>query len=389
MAEVINQGVADLLEFAETDRQRFIVDAVSKSKSSRSAAKANGLDESTVRRCMSLVRRKAASKGWSPSHDMTKKVPDPFVVKGMSTLYGPDGALKLQWVKTNADHEKMLAMMREVLDELKTSVKPIKPIKLLKSKCDGELLNLYTLSDAHIGMLAWHEDGGADWDVKIAEKTIIDAFAHLIACSPDASHGFFAQLGDGLHSDGMLPVTPSHGHVLDQDGRFHKVVRTAVRIFRTVISMLLQKHEKVTVLMSQGNHDPAGSVWLQEMFSVLFEDNDRVNIIVSPKPYYAIEHGDVMLGFHHGHKTAMEKLPDVFMGEFREMYGRTKQTYIHCGHRHSIKVIECNSAIIEQHRTIAARDAFSSHGGYKAGRSMTATAYHKTRLKYSESIYSV
>jgi len=251
------------------------------------------------------------------------------------------------------------------------------------------LLNLYTLSDAHIGMLAWHEDGGADWDVKIAEKTILDAFSHLISCSPDASHGFFAQLGDGLHSDGMIPITPGHGHVLDQDGRFHKVVRTAIRIFRTVITMLLEKHQQVTVLMAQGNHDPASSVWLQEMFAVLFENNKRVNIVVSPKPYYAIQHGDVMLGFHHGHKAAPDRLPDVFMGEFREMYGRTKQTYIHCGHKHGIKVTELNSAIVEQHRTLAARDAYASHGGWKSGRSMNVITYHKTRLKYSESVYSL
>jgi hypothetical protein len=141
--------------------------------------------------------------------------------------------------------------------------------------------------------------------------------------------------------------------------------------------------------MAQGNHDPASSVWLQEMFSVLYSHNKRVNIVVSPKPYYAIEHGDVMLGFHHGHKTKPTDLPEVFMGEFREMYGRTKQTYIHCGHLHSVKVIETNSAVIEQHRTVAARDAYASHNGYKSGRSMNVVTYHKTRLKCFESVYQV
>jgi hypothetical protein len=320
---------------------------------------------------------------------MTKAVPEPYVVKGTSTLYDDEGKQKLQWVKTSIEHEKLLQIMREAVDELRRDVKPIKSIARATKTQDADLLNLYTLSDAHLGMLAWHEDGGADWDLTIAERTIIQAFEQLAACSPNASHGVFAQLGDGLHSDGMVPVTPAHGHVLDQDSRFHKVVRSAIRIFRHVITLLLTKHERVTVIMAQGNHDPASSVWLQEMFSVLFESNKRVHIVVSPKPYYAIEHGDVMLGFHHGHKTKPVELPEVFMGEFREMYGRTKQTYIHCGHLHSVKVIETNAAIVEQHRTLAARDAYASHGGYKSGRSMNVVTYHKKRLKCFESIYQV
>jgi hypothetical protein len=379
-----------LIDFAETDYQRRVARAFAEHGTQSKTAKALGIGQPTV--CFHLKKLKAlaAVKGWSPDHDMTKVVPDPFIVKGTSTLYDESGKQMLQWVKTSVEHDKLIAMMREVVDEMKQDVKPVRPVKLLCKSHATDLLNLYTLSDAHIGMLAWHEDGGADWDVKIAEKAIMDAFCYLIANSPDARHGFFAQLGDGLHSDGMIPVTPAHGHVLDQDGRFHKVVRTAIRIFRTVITMLLEKHQEVTVLMAQGNHDPASSVWLQEMFAVLFEKNKRVNIIVSPKPYYAHEHGDVMLGFHHGHKATPERLPDIFMGEFREMYGRTKQTFIHCGHRHGIKVTELNSAIVQQHRTLAARDAYASHGGYKSGRSMDVTTYHKQKTtKHSETTYSI
>jgi hypothetical protein len=382
--------MASLIDFAETEKQRKVVESVLRTGSQVKACSELGLAKSTVNFHMQNARKSAAIRGWSPEHDMTKIVPEPYIVKGTSTLYDEDGKVKIQWVKTSVEHDKLIAMMREVVDELKQDVKPCKPIKLVAKPQLADLLNLYTLSDAHIGMLAWHEDGGADWDVRIAEQTILDAFCYLIANSPNARHGFFAQLGDGLHSDGMIPVTPGHGHVLDQDGRFHKVVRTAIRIFRTVITMLLEKHQEVTVLMAQGNHDPASSVWLQEMFALLFEKNKRVNIVVSPKPYYAHQHGDVMLGFHHGHKATPERLPDVFMGEFREMYGRTKQTFIHCGHRHGIKVTELNSAIVEQHRTLAARDAYASHGGYKSGRSMSVITYHAHKtIQHAETGYSL
>lgn len=381
--------MASLVEYAVSEKQREAVLAYERLGALGAAAKELGVHRTTVRDHVRKVKARAAIRGWSPDHDMTKTVPEPYVVKGTSTLYDEDGKQKLQWVKTSVEHEKLVAMMREVVSEMRSDVKPIKPIKCVEKLQLPDMLNLYTLSDAHLGMLAWHEDGGADWDVTIAERVILDAFDCLTQCSPNSSHGVFAQLGDGLHSDGMIPVTPAHGHVLDQDSRFHKVVRAAVRIFRAIISKLLAKHENVTVLMAQGNHDPASSVWLQEMFSVLYENNPRVKVVVSPKPYYAIEHGDVMLGFHHGHKTRPAELPEVFLGEFREMYGRTKQTYIHCGHLHSVKVIELNSAIVEQHRTVAARDAYASHGGYRSGRSMNVVTYHKKRLKCFESVYQI
>jgi hypothetical protein len=37
------------------------------------------------------VKRKAAIAGYSPEHDMTRTVPEPFVVRGTSTYYDKEG----------------------------------------------------------------------------------------------------------------------------------------------------------------------------------------------------------------------------------------------------------------------------------------------------------
>ena len=113
----------------------------------------------------------------------------------------------------------------------------------------------------------------------------------------------------------------------------------------------------------------------------MFEDNPRVEIIVSPLPYYAYQHGEVMLGFHHGHKKNVKGMPDTFAGQFREMYGKTKQTYLHCGHLHNRHLEEFSSAIVERHSTVSSRDAHASHGGWNSQRSMQAITYHKERLE--------
>jgi hypothetical protein len=106
-----------------------------------------------------------------------------------------------------------------------------------------ELCNVYTLTDCHLGALAWHREGGADWDVKIAERMLVAAFEQMVNSAPAAKVGLIAQLGDFLHSDGMLPVTPTNGHILDQDGRFSKIVGAALRVLRRIVDFALERHE--------------------------------------------------------------------------------------------------------------------------------------------------
>ena len=53
-------------------------------------------------------------------------------------------------------------------------------------------------------------------------------------------------------------------------------------------------------------------------------------------------------------------------------------SYAHTGHLHHIKVDEANNLmVVEQHRTLAAKDAYASKGGWMAGRSATVITYHK------------
>jgi hypothetical protein len=226
-------------------------------------------------------------------------------------------------------------------------------------------------------MLAWGEETGADWDLTIAEQMLVDWFAAAIAQAPPARFAVFAQLGDFMHWDGMDAVTPASKHLLDADTRFQKLVRVAVRVIRRVVGMLLEKHEIVYVLLGEGNHDPASSIWFRETFSVLFEHEPRIIVELSPDPYYCIEHGSTALFYHHGHKRKVANIDTVFAAKFREVFGRTKHAYAHMGHLHSIDVKETNLMIVEQHRTLAAPDAYASRGGWISGRDAQVITYHK------------
>jgi len=358
-----------------TPRQSEYIDAVIAFKGIRPAARKFGISHPGLLRSLKAVKKKAALQGWSPEHDLTKTVPEPFVIRGTSTLYDENGKPKLQWVKTRLDDQKLQEMLEGAVAAMTGELVPVKPIKPPKI-ANSHLLNLYTMTDSHVGMRAWGHECGEDWDLEIAERVLYGAMEHVITHSPEAETGVLSQLGDWLHYDSLTAVTPLHQNVLDSDGRYPKVIEVAVRILRRIVALMLTRHKKVIVLIAEGNHDLSSSVWLQHLFSLLYEKEPRVDVIKSAMPYYQIQHGKTMLAFHHGHLSKNDQLPILFAAQFPQVWGGTTKRYCHTGHRHHTEEKEHSGMTVIQHPTLAARDAYAARGGWIADRSLTAITYH-------------
>jgi hypothetical protein len=298
-------------------------------------------------------------------------------IKGKSTLSDKDGNLVMEWVKTEVSEKDKIENLRQAIKALNDEIIPCEITPKTKTETYANLINQYTLTDYHLGMMAWGEETGADWDMKIAEETLIKYFKYAIESSPKAETAIFAQLGDFLHWDGMDAVTPQHRHLLDADTRFTKLVRVAIKVIRQVINMLLQKYPTVKLIMAEGNHDMASSIWLRETLSIFYENEPRITIDTNPSPYYCITWGDCCLFYHHGHKKSAESLDSVFVSKFKSEFGKSKFVYAHTGHLHNTKILETNLMIIEQHRTLAAKDAYASRGGWSSGRDSKVITYHK------------
>lgn len=372
-----------LLAFAN-ERQAEAINAYIEHGTYTKAASVLGINRASLQNLITRAKRKASYKGLVPELGIDKPFPDTDqVVSGYSRWFKTeDGGY---WIKTNTDHQAYLAMISDVVDELKQGIPAVPPVTLdSRWNQPAELLNLYVLSDIHIGAMSWGEETGADWDLAIAEQTIMEAFTHLIESSSPAKYGFFCQLGDALHYDGWMPKTPASGHIVDTSCRFQEMVRMAIRCFHRAISMMLEKHEHVTVLHALGNHDPGSSAWLQECFAMYYGQNDRCNVIVNPSPYYAHMHGKTFLGMHHGHTADIKKLCEVFTGRrYWPALGDARQSYIHTGHKHHREVKEWNGGIIERHQTLAAPSSYESSGGWDADRSMTCITYHSAGQEHS------
>lgn len=365
----------NLYQYA-TEREKKLFDAIKIHGSASKASTALGLHRSTASEAYNAAKRRAAKQGYAPDFDMTHPVPDGFVAKGISTYYNKEGKPTAQWVKSSIDAERQQEIFAAAVEAMANDLPRLLPIAA-PDALNADLMTLYTLTDAHIGMLAWHREGGADWDLTIAENVITGCFAQIIKCSPDSETAVLNQLGDLLHYDGLAAVTPTSGHVLDADGRFTKMVEVAVRVLRRIIAMLLAKHAKVHIILAEGNHDMASSVWLRTMFKALYENEPRITVDDSALPYYAFEFGEVMNVFHHSHLKKFGAMREIVPAMFAEMWGRTKKRYCHTGNLHHTKEDEQAGLKILQHPTLASRDAYAARGAWFADREICSITYHK------------
>lgn len=359
-----------------TPRQKQVLEAIDRLGSARAAATELGMNIGGASETYVAVKRKAAKFGYAPEHDFTRPVPDGYVAKGVSTYYNAEGKPSGQWVKASLSHEALVDAMREAVEGFKDEIPPVVSIAAPVAS-EEHLCNLYTFTDYHLGMLAWHQEGGSDWNISIAERTIIAALQQMIEQSPKAHTAVINIQGDFLHTDGKTPVTPASKHVLDADSRFPKIRKSAIRVIRSMVAMSLLRHQEVHLIIAEGNHDEEASGWLADLFSVHYEEEPRVTVNDSVLPFYVFEWGSTMLGIHHGHKVKNESLPLLFAAQFPQQWGRTSRREIHCGHRHHRDEKEYNGVTVVQHPTLAARDAYAARGGWIADRAAWAITYHK------------
>lgn len=326
-------------------------------------------------RNVSIRKARLAKKGIGHGGDVTRLVPDGYKIKGTSTLTDEFGNTKLQWVKTDTDAERQYELMRAAVEGLCSEISPAVRVSPPKKKQNDNLLNLYTVSDFHLGMLAWADETGDDWDMNLAEDLFARWFDAAFQQAPDAATGVINLLGDFAHFDSLDAVTPASGHILDADTRYQKLVRYMIRMVRRVVNMALVKHKTVKLVIVQGNHDESGMIWLAEMFHTLYGNEPRVLVDTSADVYKMIQHGKTTLFFHHGHKCRFDTIEPVMIAKFRKAFGESEYSYAHVGHLHHQKIVESRNMVVEQHRTLAAKDAYASRGGWMSKRSANVITY--------------
>jgi len=266
--------------------------------------------------------------------------------------------------------------MRDFALSLAEDVKGRAPITDAPKSKDDDLMCVYPMGDPHFGMHAWWQDAGDDFDLSIAEKLTNSAIDRLIASAPNASTALLLNLGDMFHADNQNNTSLS-GHQLDVDGRWPKVQQAGLRSMIYCIFRLLEKHEKVIFRINKGNHDGHSSYALALMLSCYFHNEPRVTVDLSPAVTWYYQFGKVLIGSTHGDTIKGPDMVGIMAADKPAEWGNTSYRYWYVGHVHHQDTKEYRGGVVEYFRTLAARDAWHSGMGYRAGRDMRLIVLHK------------
>jgi hypothetical protein len=344
-----------------TDEQ--VLAALNKHPGSRTlAAKEAGLGASQFRERVRELRAKGAA------------VPDGLIRK-TSTCYDADGNVTQTWVKRDHDTPDPETLADAIREALK-AVAPFKRIPAPKVTL-AHLLTVYPVGDAHVGMYAWAEEAGGDYDLKIAEQLHLSAMSHLVEASPASEEALIVDTGDGEHYDNVRGETTKSGNRLDMDTRYHAMIRVSFRVWCNCIDAALVKHKRVTVIIVPGNHNDMMAAARQEALALIYRNNPRVRIVNKAGRFFYYEFGKVLIGAAHGDTGKPEKLAGVMAVDQPEAWGRTRFRYWYTGHVHHKSQQELMGTTWETFRILAPTDAWAHGAGYRGGREMQAIIHHR------------
>lgn len=366
----------DYLEHCLSDRQRQIVKLAAQGFSLSQMAKELGGDRANIHKSIIAIKKRAAKHGLAPEQDLTHGTAPGFTTKRVSTAYGEDGEIKLQWHIQEPEKlalEEVVAQVTEGLrDELKGLHKPLpKP-----TKTDNDLMACYMVGDHHIGMYAWGEEAGEDWDVNKSEKILEKAVDRLVSAAPNATVGTLVNLGDFFHIQDTTNSTPNSKNLLDADGRWGRTIKAGTQLIKRLILRMLQKHKYVQVINVRGNHDPDAALFLNTAIQMYFEADKRVKVFENYNKFVWFTFGQNLIVTHHGDKINASRLYEAITRDLRKEWGDARRTYCWLGHVHHKQSKEVGGMLMEHWNVMPPKDSWHNESGFGADRSMSCVVLH-------------
>lgn len=299
--------------------------------------------------------------------------PDGLVLKGASVL-SRDGREVVRWDKYGSDGQLTDATLAKAVREAMEDCPLTYDVFPLYDTAP-HLLTVIPLIDWHVGLLAWEEETGSNYDLNIAQDTLRRAMTDLVEATPPSAKCVVLGLGDLLHFDGYEARTERSGNMLDTDSRYPKVLRAALQLVKYTIDLALTRHETVDVRIMAGNHDTRAALAVAIALAEGYEKHPRVTVNDCPSYIWFERYGKVLLGATHGDKAKMADMPLLMAVDRPEDWAASTRRRVFTGHIHHERLREVGGVVVESLRSPVAKDAWHSFEGYRAGRSVYAYTF--------------
>lgn len=343
------------------------------------AAAELGVHERTIRRYIDAARERGLLLSDGARETMARaRLSGLEIAGGYKHIYDGDGK-KLETVRWSVP--RIEQELESVIEKVSTAFEGLTPAPPVSPPqyVNSDLLTVYPIADAHIGMLAWGAETGRDYDTSIAAERIRSWVAQCVTASPASDTAIILDVGDFTHADDDTYQTPRSKHVLDVDTRMFRTLDIGIATLASAVETALAKHAKVRVCILPGNHD--STIYLAVMFALAerYRDNPRVEVHKQPSEFFLHEFDRVMIAAHHGDKAPADRIVHFVADEFAEAWGRTKHRFLFTGHKHHHKSQDIGGMRHEQLRAVTERDAYAVSHAYTARAQLSAITYHKDR----------
>lgn len=266
--------------------------------------------------------------------------------------------------------------------EKMSSIAPIEALPPPPSAQNKDLLTIYPIADAHIGMKAWKSVAGADWSAEDAVARLRQWVAKMVEASPPSDTAIILDVGDLTHADDHLAMTPRSKHVLDVSHGIFDAIDLTIEALVTAVECAARKHKNVIVKIIPGNHNPNAFIAVLMALHQRYLHNPQITIEKTPAEFFIRQFGKVMLAAHHGDKAKPDRMVHFIADEYAEIWGKTKHRTIFTGHLHHHKSADIGGMRWEQLRALTDRDAHSFTNAYCARAQLQAITYHREYGEY-------
>lgn len=282
------------------------------------------------------------------------------------------------------DAEAIIAELVADMDGHEPSYSAVRYVR--PDKHERHMMELY-VADHHVGLLAWSEETGEDYDSDLAERIL----RYVLDRMMERASGFpidrvLLPLGnDWMHTDttdqGKGGATTA-GTPQDVDTRYQKMFRRA----RTMAVMMIDELRQlapVDVVVVPGNHDTERMFFLGDALSAWYRLDDSVTVENSAAKNHYVRYGQTLIGLTHGHEQKPADLPLIMATEAASDWAATEWHEWHTGHMHKkretqyVPVTEDQGVRVRVMPSLVARDSWHASKGYRHKRACEAYLWHE------------